>query len=139
MDRYTQGSWTDLDNAFAYRIRWGNCWHESAGTHFLLPFRPADNARLITVRRITCQCNHATRLKISNNTPQWCCAARCLSVLFSPYPFVFFPSLSQTNYIFHFTNRCNRVRDTISAKREKGVDRVHMHCQLCHPVKCCTR
>lgn len=46
-----------------------------------------------------------------------------------PLSLWFFP-LSPTNYFSLATDAREYV--TRSARREKGVDRVHMHCQLCH-------
>lgn len=93
----------DLENALSHAEFARNCWHEPAG-RFLSPFWLADNTRLITVRRITCRCNHAMRLKIPNNA-QW------YSV--PSYPSLFSP-LSRTNTPL-FTNQCENV--TRSAER----------------------
>lgn len=95
----------DLEDALSHAEFARNCWHEPAG-RFLSPFRLADNTRLITVRRITCRCNHAMRLKIPNNA-QW------YSV--PSYPCVF-PSFSDEYSSFY---QPMRERDTIS--RAKGL------------------
>lgn len=120
----------DLENALSHAEFARNCWHEPAG-RFLSPFRLADNTRLITVRRITCRCNHAMRLKIPNNAQWWYSVP--LLPLFSP--------LSRTNTLL-FTNQYENV--TRSAERRGSLSHsmvfvLHMHRQLCHPVECCTR
>lgn len=118
----------DLENALSHAEFARNCWHEPAG-RFLSPFRLADNTRLITVRRITCRCNHAMRLKIPNNA-QW------YSVPSTP---PCFPLFLGRILLFLPTNARTWHDQRSEGASHSMVFVLHMHRQLCHPVECCTR
>lgn len=89
MQPFLHNTWIDTvgrlgEDALSHAEFARNCWHEPAG-RFLSPFRLADNTRLITVRRITCRCNHAMRLKIPNNAQWWCVpSSSCFPLFLGP-------------------------------------------------------
>lgn len=136
MQPFLHNTWIDTvgrlgEDALSHAEFARNCWHEPAG-RFLSPFRLADNTRLITVRRITCRCNHAMRLKIPNNAQWWCVpSSSCFPLFLGPILSFYQPM---------------RERDTISGVKGLSLSLshsmvfvLHMHRQLCHPVECCTR